>query len=341
MKKLFFYSAAVLAMVFAASCQKETVSSAKEGDLVEVTFQVAMPETIGTKVIIGQNPVPDFNKKLTFAVYRNGEYLPNAIASVTKDFGTGTTATVSVTLVKGQNYDFLFWADYANSGYYTVNPGAKTATVNYDVIATNNNVNADAWYHVEKSFKVTDNTSLNNNGITLRRPLAQINVGTQDYDTAVAAGVTVTKSQTVIKGVAKTLDLFTGEGKDAVDITLAPAEIPYSDGTTLTAYYDPQTQTGTEYQYMSVSYVLPMATANPNSTVDYSIYFYENGNATQVNDIITVNSLPIRKNYRTNLINASVLTEEFAFNIVIDPMFDGELVDENFDATVDEEIPYK
>lgn len=332
MKRYFLIALLVCFASAVSSCKKEPVG------FVEVTFDVSVPENIGSKAVLGLNP--DFAKKLTLAIYETstGEYLPDARFEIVKDFGTGMNAQVRATLVKGQRYDVAFWADSQEGGYYTFNAAAKTVTVNYDKMATNNNLSTDAWFHVEKNMLVSYDTNIDDVAIELRRPLAQINIGTKDYASAQGAGITVTKSAIQITGVAKTLDLFSGTGMDIIEeeISLAAALIPYATGnTTLTVNFK-EDNTTDEYEYLSVCYVLPHTSntvldnyPEKTSLVDISVDFYEDGNSHPINwedennKENQITNVPVLANYRTNIVGSNVLTDDGTFNLIIIPEYLG------------------
>lgn len=336
MKKILVYAAALLSMAFAASCQKEVSPELGRGEAVNVTFTISN-EAIQSKAVVGEEP--EWEKELTFGVYRNGTLLSPEVYTIENDFDTDNEATVTVTLVKGQTYDFVFWADSKGTNYYTVDLENKNVTVNYGGLAANNKYR-DAWYATLEGYKVTD-SNLNQN-ITLRRAVAQINVGTLDYDKAVTAGVTVTKSEVTVKGVANVLDLFTGKTEGNVDVTFAAAALPMNTlpaGENTLSVFRGADQ-ATEYEYLSLNYVLVAdnsADGTEKGLVTFVVDFYEDGNDQPVNNPIEINNVPVRRNYRTNIISENVLTDMSTFSIVIDPAFDGEFDPEGNDW---KEYPY-
>lgn len=365
MKKILYYAAALLTMAFAASCQQEKLDApaAKDGDLVEVTFEVST-EDLQTKAVIGHNP--DFDKTLQVGVYRDGAYLPDVQPVVTTDFGTGTTAKVKVVLVKGQKYDVAFWADAKETAdvvedYYTVKFDAEDnagknypqITVDYETGAAND-IYRDAWCTVLKDYKVTDK-SIEGETITLTRPLAQINVGTKDYQLAVNAGVTVTGSAMTITNAATQLNMFTGETSAPVSVVLERSQIPHyfttdpATPTTLTVYYNDPDNAPVEYDYLGLNYILVSNVNEPGydkDIVTVELDFYEDGNNAPINDHIVVENVPVRRNFRTNLIANDVLTQEFDFTVVIDPLYYGEYVNgwvegDKYTATEIDKILYK
>lgn len=320
MRKIFFYAAALCSMAFAASCQKEVTPEIGKGEPVNVTFTIST-ESIQSKAVIGE--APSWEKTLTFGAYRNGNLLSPEVYKIVDDFGTDNEATVTLTLVKGQTYDFVFWADAAEKDYYTVDLEAKNVTVDYDAENANDKLR-DAWYAVEEAYKVTDD-NLNKN-IELKRAVAQINVGTLDYAKAVTAGVVVTKSSVTVENVGSTLNFFTGKTSNPVKVSYAANTIPMlslEDENTLTVYNG--TENEKEYEYLSLNYVLT-ATGADQDLVTFTVDFYEDGNDSPVNNPIRLENVPVRRNYRTNIISDNVLTDDATFTITINPIYDGEYV---------------
>lgn len=332
MKRYFLLILFTGLVTVASSCKKEAAEQ------VEVMFDVRVPENVGSKAVLGLNP--DFAKKLSVAIYDSStrEYLRDVRIETVKDFGNGLDAQVRATLVKGQRYDVAFWADALDGDYYTFNPDAGTVTVNYDRMAVNNNLSTDAWFHVEKNMLVSSGNNIDDMSVELSRPLAQINIGTKDYSAACGAGITVVRSAVQIKGVARTLDLFSGTGMDLIEdaISLSAAHIPYvSDNTTLTVNFK-ENDTADEYEYLSVCYILPHTSdvvvdqyPEKTSLVDVSMDFYEEGNAHPVNWVDednkenTVYNVPVLANYRTNIVGSNVLTDDGTFNLIIIPEYLG------------------
>ena len=342
MKKILVYAAALLSMAFAASCQKEVSSAVADGELVTVTFNIATEAPLQSKAVVGHEP--DWDKTLTMGVYRNASLLDADVYEITDQFGTDNNATVTVTLVKGQEYDFVFWADATGNDYYTVDLMGKNVTVSYDNANANDKLR-DAWYAVLEGYKVTDQTI--NQKVELKRALAQINVGTLDYADAVTAGVTVTKSEMTVTNAASTLEFFSGKTLNPVSVTFAADVIPmYSldqNANTLTVHYG--TQNEAEYEYLALNYILvadDSATGAEQDIVTVGINFYEDGNNNPVNDPIELTNVPVRRNYRTNIISENVLTDVATFSIVIDPIFAGEYIypDQNGTVTPDPEYIY-
>ena len=79
MKKILVYAAALLSMAFAASCQKEVSPELGKGEAVNVTFTISN-EAIQSKAVVGEEP--EWEKELTFGVYRNGTLLSPEVYTI-------------------------------------------------------------------------------------------------------------------------------------------------------------------------------------------------------------------------------------------------------------------
>ena len=128
---------------------------------------------------------------------------------------------MSLNLASGKNYSIVFWADAPGNSYYTYTASSKELKVNYSGNAQDEN--RDAFTVYEPTFKVTGPI---NKEITLKRPFAQINVGTDDVEAAKTAGVEVKKTGMKVTGVYNTLNLATGAVSGETDVTYAQAAIP-------------------------------------------------------------------------------------------------------------------
>lgn len=292
-----------------------------DGQTVEVSFRIKTEDLLTTKAI-GEAAM---HKELHFGVYKHIDgaesvYLPDA-HYVISHFGNGLTATVTATLVTGQSYDFAFWAQSTDSDYYTVDFAGKKVTVNYDALSCNDE-NRDAFCAVVEGYKVVSADLTED--IVLRRPLAQINVGTTstDIDLAGKAGVKISETKVVVEGIANTLDLFTGKTSGSATVEFAAAELPAEK-----LIVNKGTASEAEYVYLALNYVL----VNDGSPTGYdkamlgndafAVTFYEDGR--EINTI-AVDNVPIRRNYRTNIIGQDILTDNVSLTIIIDPLFYGE-----------------
>ena len=302
MKKVLFSTVAMSAlMLMATSCADDQTSDLKAGAESTVTITAQLPGDMGTRAFADGKKATE----LHYAVYEKGTTTPLKVckkADGTKGQPEGTATmtglktTISLQLTTGKEYDFVFWADAPGDNVYTFNSENQTVTVNY-ANAENNTDNLDAFFGQKKALKVSGNMSISQE---LRRPFAQINIGTDDFDAAAAAGYTVSES-TIGVATYKTLNLLSGEVSDPVTATFVKKPIPTEDSKFSVNSKD--------YKYLSMSYVL---VPKDKETVDIA-FDYTLTNRTFTN-------VPVQRNYRTN-IYGSLLTNTADFNVVIAPGF--------------------
>lgn len=302
MKKVLFSTIAMSAlMLMATSCADDQTSDLKAGAESIVTITAQLPGDMGTRAFADGTKATE----LHYAVYEKGTTTRLAVckkADGTKGqlegtaTMTGLQTTISLQLTTGKEYDFVFWADAPGDNVYTFNSENQTVTVNY-ANAENNTDNLDAFFGQKKALKVSGNMSISQE---LRRPFAQINIGTDDFDAAAAAGYTVSES-TIGVATYKTLNLLSEEVSDPVTATFVKKPIPTEDSKFSVNSKD--------YKYLSMSYVL---VPKDKETVDIA-FDYTLTNRTFTN-------VPVQRNYRTNIFG-SLLTNTADFNVVIAPGF--------------------
>lgn len=314
LKKLTPPLALFASLAILASCAKEATSPRLQetGETVTATFQVVLPAQADTKTISDGLSATE----LLFMAYdQSGKHL-DLDQSVTV---SGRTATVSANLVKGIQYQFVFWAQKPNQ--YT----AKLATDKKSVTITPADMmNADAWDAFYWHEPLAEVTGAFTKSITLKRPFAQINVGAPvtlsdanariggDFFAAAKSGLLIDATLTTgykIK-VPNQLNLLEGTVTGTEEVTMTKASYPGNAGEFLTVE-------GTRYDYAAMAYVLASDTAD---TQDLELSIYTKQNGADVNLTRSIPNVPIRRNYRTNILG-NVFTVEGKFNIVIDKEF--------------------
>lgn len=307
MKKSIYLSAAALALL-AASCSQDDGPIAGADGMT--TFRVSLPADLNSRAF-GEGTD---SKSLSIAVYKvtdgtrtlvmssfAGENGMNAdqIKEITP-FGDGFTATYQIPLVKNEKYDIVFWAQNEACDAYKFDMTTGTMTVNYAEMK-NFDESRDAFV-----YSLTDYTSAGNGGeVTLRRPFAQLNVGTSDYAAYIAASGL--ESQTFgleVSNVANTLNLIDGKTSTAGTF----------DGKVTLANADPSEETfpvTTEaYKYLAMGYFL----------VDEAAVINQVSLNVGSEKFATYNNVPVKANYRTNIFG-TLLTNRENFEITINPDF--------------------
>ena len=286
-----------------ASCNKEQITGPQGGEGL-VTFTAELPGAIATKAYSdGQTA-----KKLSYYVYDEDNASTNIAAlNGTATFNDELTTTVTLNLVAGKRYSIVFWADAFGQGAdapadrpYKYDAQTKLLSVTYGTEAQDES--RDAFYVYEPMFKVTGPI---NKTITLKRPFAQINVGTSDYEVAKAAGLTVTQSKMTVVGVATSINLSDGTvtGNETAEFTTAA--IPSGERFPVDI---PGTDPAKPYDYLGMNYVLVGA---DKTTVDVTLTCDEPSSP------MTFTQIPVQRNYRTNIFGA-LLTDPATFNVEID-----------------------
>jgi len=303
MKRLFLFLAVAGLMATTACSRDEMESAGMNGDGV-VTFSARLPEQLQTRSMgDGQTA-----RKLTYAVYAVGEQTPlltsESEGAPAVEF-TDLKAQLTLRLTTGKSYDVLFWADaYGQkdeSNPYKVDYQAQTVTVDY-AAAESNDESRDAFFGSVTGMKVTGAMSQD---VTLVRPFAQVNVGTDDLEEAVAGGLQSAALATSMSAtnVPTTLNLLNGTTTGSTSVDFASHAVPTES----------LVVSGRTYTYLAMNYLLMGA----DKTTTNIAFAFTDG-ATTGN--LTFSNVPVQRNYRTNIIG-SVLTGDVDFDIDIDPGF--------------------
>ena len=302
MKKQLCKLAIFALLLSTASCADEQFAGDLTGGETTVTFNAQLPAGLQTRTA-GDGMTAT---TLSYAVYEQGK--PVITSEDEVNFVNGQ-ATLSLRLAKGKTYDFLFWADSygkndAEKNPYTVNFDTQTLTVNYDNALSNDEAR-DAFFG---TANVTVKGAVSQN-ITLKRPFAQLNIGTNDMAEAKASGLNTEalRSSVRVSGIFKSMNLMSGEVFNSVeDVTFGLNAIPEE---TFTA-------DGRTFNYLALNYLL---VSGEKGLVNCK-FSYTDG-ATTDTKTMTIDNVPVQRNYRTNIFG-SLLTGSVDFDITIDPDFD-------------------
>lgn len=308
-KKLFLGMFAAAGMLLATSCSNDELDVVQSGNEAQVTFNLGTEGGIATRAISDGTGAD----QLYYSVFdKNGNRI-STIAQVKRtgltDLLTGHTETI--TLAKGQTYQVAFWAQDGDCNAYTVSDDMKVS-VNYN--GKNNDESRDAFFKTVE-FTVTGNTSIN---VELERPFAQINVGVyeEDWNPAVASGITIKQSEVVLKNAYTQINLLDGSVSGEQEITYSFEDIP-AESLSVDLNQD---GTKENYKYLSMSYILVDEAKATLEDLEFT-FKPESGNNIVFSD--GLNAVPIQRNWRTNIIG-QILTGNISFNIIVDEEFDGE-----------------
>lgn len=316
MKRCFYSMMAAMALLLLSACSSDDELSQGNGNEALVSFNVELSGGMQNKAISDGTTA----KNLTVHVFdENGTYLSELDKTVELN---EKKKSVSINLVKGKTYSFLFWASVnKENSPYSFGVDGKTITVDYND-AKANDESRDAFLGVVKNKAVEVSFEEN---VTLKRPFAQINFLTDDIADAGKNGLTIdenTHSSITLSKVATTLNPFTNTvgGFTEAEVIFGEAAIPaLSETVTMGSAPDAKT-----YNYLGTAYFLvPAEGENPNAGKDQAML---NSATLKIKDIngegLKVENVPVQWNYRTN-IYGSLLTATGNFNVTIVPDYDG------------------
>lgn len=317
MNKNLFKTFAIAAMaVLAGACAKEQVGPS-DGETTEVSFNVEVPgASVATKGISDAASVdelvfqallqhkytdPETDKHVT-------EYIP--VPELTKVVPVvDKKASITASLVKGQFYQFIFWAQKKGTGYYNVNTeelsniDLRTITLDYTQVKTNDE-SLDAFYAVEGPTKGREFST----DVKLKRALAQINFGSEKSDRQDAK---VSKASITLKNVPTTFYPLLAGTLSACGNN-SEQDIVLSDNDVMS---EPLSVNSVNYDYLATTYVF--APKKDQILVDASATFiFESGRTIAVK----APNAPVKQNFRTNIVG-NLLLANAEWNVIINPDF--------------------
>lgn len=299
MNKNFFKSFALAAVaVIAGACAKEQVASG-DGETVEMTFNVDVPETtITTKGLSDAAQVDELKFQLFIKEGTGYKMVQEQTVPV-----TDKKAVVKASLVKRQSYEAAFWAQTSGTGFYETTD-LRAVKMNVANVKANEPT-MDAFWRNDSFIAAP---GMKPRSVTLLRALAQVNFGTVVPTGADA--LSITKSQVVMKGVPTTLNVLLGS-KDKSHS--GSEDITFQDNAPISG--EKLVVGETAYDYVATAYVFAPKTDKMLTDISTTVTF-SNGKATT----ISTPNVPIRRNYRTNILG-NLLNVDAEWNVNIDDKF--------------------
>ena len=292
MKKLILSILAFSALL--ASCTMDETTFAKGKALVK--FNVAASE-IDSRVYGDGVTTND----LQYAFYEKGRYDKPLFTNEIENAFNGSTMSYSFTekLATGKTYIALFWADSANDPY-EVDWETQTVKIADTAALIAQDENLDAFF---KCHEIVVGHSGQTEQIELKRPFAQLNIGTSDTADAERAGLVVDDTEVSVRAYT-TLNLLNGEVANAMQLTYAANAVPTGENATFTI-------NNKTYDRLAMNYLL----VNTKELVDVTFTTFD-GNE-QVNTI-QYSKVPVERNYKTFIVG-ELLTSGVDFEVIILP----------------------
>ena len=305
MKKIFLIASALAGLFLAASCQQENLEPVGGG--TTVTYTVEAPGALQTKAIADGTNVDE----LIYEVWYGDQKLYQNSTAMAVDPADGKNkAKVTLDLVNDQTYTILFWAQVAEAdAYVTDELTAVTYAKGADEYLANDESLA-AFYAVDT---VVDGVAAHPT-VLLKRPFAQVNLCTLNSKAAAqVAGdynITMVNSKMTLESVPTTFNVLDGSVDGEVKMEFAYNAVPGGEDNTIKV-------NGKEYYYAGMNYVF----AGANLTLTYDIQTSLNGSTSYavVNNVIS--DVPVRENYRTNIVG-NLLTSKTDYEIIVDAEFE-------------------
>ena len=352
MKKLIYpmFAFATLAMT-STSCSDEIENGAVNSNEAVVSFKVQLENEVGSRAIGDA----DYAKYFTFAVFKAEEGKIGDEVESLRQYDLeikDKKGNVTTRLVKGQEYNFVFWAqseavkDKDGKGtYYDIKDMANIKVIYGDGNKiVGNEEKRDAFYAVVKDLTVTGPIT---ETITLKRPFGQVNVGTSEGSLADAktAEVNITQTKMVVSEVATELNVYSGVVAGIINnVEFIMASIPEKvqdvdqNGKDDDGDLKDVGGYGQHYEYLSMNYILvPDKNPGDNNSEDGSkkhmmnkvtVSLYDDNNI-EVNTF-DIPNVPVQRNWRTNIVG-DIMNNNVTFNIVVDPSFNQDWEGDHFD----------
>ena len=303
MKKLYSYLFLAVAFVLAAACSKPEQDAFDAAEMVDVNFTI-QAENVATRAISDGTKAD----QLYYVIFKGDEAGTKTTVEATLDNVT-FPYTLTLRLAKGNDYTAFFFAQNTELQAYTITTADGCSAIleaDYSKMATDDD-DADAFYNYHE-FSVTGTISEN---VTLYRAVAQVNVGTLDFtEFNATASSPIANVVTRFEDLATKVQLLDGTVLESTDAftTFIPVDTPMAE--------ESLTVSETEYEWVSMNYVLAPKAANALINAQYILNAQDQSQVTT----ISVSNVPVQMNYRTNILG-QLLTGEVEFNIVIDENF--------------------
>lgn len=251
---------------------------------------------------------------------RNVEYGIYDLSGNLMDKGSQTVtdlqATIEMKLVAGETYNIVFFAkSYAGNDPYTINWDTHTLNVNYANMnggsgTSDYKYNNDCFYAAVNGYEAGSSIQEN---VTLERPVAQINFGTDDLsETAVTHKYSTVYTSLTTKAYNQ-FDLITGDVAGEAEVTL-PYKRPLKSGVQNIGEFPVA-----GYEYAALLYVF---VPKEQTLLDITFNTGTSRSTTTPVQSLVIPNAPVQRNYRTN-IYGSLLTNSTDWKISIDKFYSG------------------
>ena len=319
---------AAAAILLAASCQhNEHPMGLPSGEEVSVSISAVLPGDGGA--VVKSNAVPGNGSEVNrciLEVYLIGDndaaslYGKREIVEV-----TGLKASFDdLNLITGQKYRFVLWADHveapdtedglaADNFYdtYAKGLGLQKVTIKDVKAYAGNDDQRDAFFYSSpEDVTVTGPADYT---LDLKRPFGQLNIITTDYGLIPATpnGLLPEQVKLTFDNIPTGINLLTGQLLENQTLKVEGTAVDIA-GLGVAGNEDAK--------QLSFDYILAPATGQHVINELKMSFLKSDGSATGITDY-TFKSLPVQRNYRTN-VSGALLTDRAGLSIEVKPDFD-------------------
>ena len=331
MKNLLLTIAAA-ALLLLTSCQRDELQGGSiSGEEVSVSISAVVPGDGGAVVKSAEDPGNGSEvNRCILEVYLEGED-GSATANL---YGTRHIVKMQdkkasfedLNLITGQKYRFVLWADHVDDPdteaglavdkFYETDAadGLQTVTMVTESYAGNED-KRDAFFYRSDNAVTVDGPA--DYTLQLKRPFGQLNIITTDYGLIPEThkDLRPAKVQLAYKSIPTGINLLTGE------LLSTDESITTQDVTgTAVDIADLSVSGNSDARQLSFDYILAPATGQHVINELKMSFLKSDESATGITDY-TFKSLPVQRNYRTN-VSGALLTDRAGLSIEVKPDFD-------------------
>ena len=323
MKRIISIAACVVLAILAVSCQKDGFSGKEQ----TAVFSVVIPDEAQTRA--GEATVSDGSlvDKLYYEVYVGSDLMYKGDVNANAN-SNPKAFTVEMKLVKGVEYEILFWAQKDGCNHYS---WETLKAVNVSYAGNANDETRDAFFANLPKYTITDTPTT----VELHRPFAQVNFwsASEDWNTTLPFVITTNggynlQSKVVMKNLPNCFNVSTGDiVSGATTGTAEEIVFDFSQApVTWTNYKSEMKYNGDTYQNVAMVYILASKLGENIAPVTASFVHNKNTAATALDKVVT--NVPVMQNFRTNILG-NIFTGDNTFNVVVSPNFKGDYFPEN------------
>lgn len=296
-----------------ASCQRDELQGGSiSGEERVVTVTAVMPSD-PVEVRSNGNPGDGTlaNRCLMQVYVVDDPQTPIAYGKPQTAAVSNLSATFETRLMSGHDYRLVFWADCAtapaaeggefNDKYYNTDQFPTKVSL-ITAYFHGNQDELDAFFG--ETSVTADDLAAGPVSVSadLTRPFGQLNIYSTDYADIPVETMKPAAVKIAFTNVYTSIDLTTGELSDLTPVTYSATVPPY----------DPATG------HLTFDYLL--ATDVEDAIADFTMNFYTTDGNTPAADPYTFSSIPVRRNYITN-VRGNLLTDRTAVTVDVVPAF--------------------